>query len=61
MSESKQVGTPRRDGSGGGMRNNQGRGGCATTRGVGQGRNSGRGQGSGQGSGRGLGRNSNKV
>ena len=32
-------GTPKQDGSGGGKRGNQGRGGCATTKGTGQGRN----------------------
>ena len=32
-------GTPKKDGSGGGSRKNQGRGGCATTKSTGQGRN----------------------
>lgn len=31
--------TPKRDGSGGGVRGNQGRGGCSTTRKTGQGSN----------------------
>ena len=33
------AGTPKRDGSGGGTRENQGRGGCVVTRKVGIGRN----------------------
>lgn len=32
-------GVPKRDGSGGGVRGNRGRGGCSPTRKVGQGRN----------------------
>lgn len=32
-------GVPKRDGSGRGTRANQGRGGCTTTKGTGQGRN----------------------
>ena len=38
-------GKPKRDGSGGGTRNNQGRGGCSPTRGTGQGSNTGKGTG----------------
>jgi len=33
---------PKKDGSGGGNRTNRGRGGCGTTRGTGQGRNTGK-------------------
>lgn len=36
---SVKKGVPKRDGSGKGARNNQGRGGCATTRRTGRGRN----------------------
>ena len=32
-------GIPKRDGSGGGVRKNRGRGGCKTTRKIGRGRN----------------------
>jgi len=37
-SKNKKKGTPKRDGSGGGVRANRGRGGCATTETVGRGR-----------------------
>jgi len=56
-----EKGVPRKDGSGGGIRKNRGRGGCETTREVGQGRMTpppgrGRGSGRGRGGGRGYGR-----